>query len=152
MELFLNISFSKGILLILVYSICGFCHEDVVANTRQGLVRGVRINSRVNAFLGVPYAKPPVGELRFTPPQPLSDNEFLHHILDATEFGPVCYQFRYNTVMLENLAATTPESEDCLSVNIFVPRQRRSEELLPTLLWVYGGAFGEGGGSVPCKS
>ncbi|GIC93655.1 uncharacterized protein Aud_010143 [Aspergillus udagawae] len=121
---------------------------DIAARTRQGLFHGVQVHDKVDAYLGIPYAKPPIGDLRFRPPQPLDTGDE-HTIVNATQFGPVCYQFRYKTVLGDNLAPTTPESEDCLSLNIFAPRARPKSKLLPVLVWLYGGAFNEGGASVP---
>ncbi|GFF44552.1 cholinesterase [Aspergillus lentulus] len=121
---------------------------DIVARTQQRTFYGVRVHDKVDAYLGIPYAKPPLGDLRFRPPQPLDIGDE-HTIVNATQFGPVCYQFRYKTVLGDNLAPTTPESEDCLSLNIFTPRGRPKSRLLPVLVWLYGGAFNEGGSSVP---
>ncbi|RHZ58020.1 uncharacterized protein CDV56_107946 [Aspergillus thermomutatus] len=122
---------------------------EIAARTKQGVMHGVQVHGKVDAFLGIPYAKPPIGDLRFRPPQPLDDTGDNQIIRNATQFGPVCYQFRYKTVLGDNLAPTTPESEDCLSLNIFTPRARRASKLLPVLVWLYGGAFNEGGASVP---
>ncbi|KAM0324793.1 hypothetical protein ACHAQA_007759 [Verticillium albo-atrum] len=84
------------------------------------------------------------------PPQPLSAvDEHSRPVLHAIAFGPVCYQFNYRTVLGNLVLPTTDESEDCLSLNIFTPRQRKEERLLPVYIWSFGGAFGEGGGSVP---
>jgi carboxylesterase type B len=116
-----------------------------VAQTKQGAVRGTHLSDAVDGFLGVPYARPPIGDRRFKPPQPLEEG---NNSLDASKFGAVCYQFHYNTVMLDNFKETTPESEDCLNLNVFVPRSRSDKELLPALVWMHGGAFGEGGGSM----
>lgn len=124
---------------------------DIVARTQQRTFYGVRVHDKVDAYLGIPYAKPPLGDLRFRPPQPLDISDE-HTIVNATQFGPVCYQFRYKTVLGDNLAPTTPESEDCLSLNIFTPRGRPKSRLLPVLVWLYGGAFNEGGSSVPRRS
>ncbi|KAF7171978.1 hypothetical protein CNMCM5623_004237 [Aspergillus felis] len=121
---------------------------DIAARTHQGIFHGVRVHDKVDAFLGIPYAKPPIGNLRFRPPQPLDTGDE-HTIVNATQFGPVCYQFRYRTVLGDNLAPTTPESEDCLSLNIFAPRARPRSKLLPVLVWLYGGAFNEGSSSAP---
>lgn len=128
-------------------------NEDCpIARTKQGIYRGTQIDEKVEAFLGVPYAEPPVGDRRFhpaVPPIPADANDC--SITDATGFGPVCWQFHYRTVMLNNTMETTPQSEDCLNANVFIPRQRSESELLPVLLWSYGGAFSEGGGSMPGK-
>ena len=121
-----------------------------IARTCQGLVRGTHLNEDVNAFLGIPYAQAPVGDLRFRPPQPLPTAAGEEkEIVEASDFGPVCYQFHYRTVLLNNTIETTPQSEDCLSLNIFVPRKASNSKLLPTLFWSYGGGFAEGGGSMP---
>ena len=118
-----------------------------IAYTNQGTVRGTHLNNDVSAFLGIPYARPPVGDLRFRPPVPLPRSDS-HEVLDASIFGPVCHQFHYRTVLLNNTKETTPQSEDCLNLNVFVPRNALNDNLLPTLLWSYGGGFSEGGGSV----
>jgi len=117
------------------------------AHTPDATYKGTSINSAVDAFLGVPFAQPPVGLLRFAPPQAVRHEP--KRIVDASSFGPVCHQFHYRTVLGENLVETTGQSEDCLTLNIFVPKQRRKEQLLPVYVWSYGGAFGEGGGSIP---
>ncbi|KAF5861087.1 hypothetical protein ETB97_000598 [Aspergillus alliaceus] len=121
----------------------------VTAQTRQGTIYGVEVHDKVDAFLGIPYAKPPIGDLRFRPPEPLEDTHDLSAVRNATQFGPVCYQFRYRNVLGDNVAPTTPESEDCLTLNIFTPRPRSPSKLLPVLVWLYGGAFNEGGTSAP---
>ncbi|KAJ3494921.1 hypothetical protein NLG97_g3763 [Lecanicillium saksenae] len=125
-----------------------------IATTRQGLVRGSSVHDRVNAFLGIPFALPPVGTLRFMPPQPLEEIESTGNasVRDATKFGPVCHQFHYRTVMGDALVETSGQSEDCLTLNVFVPKTEASSKhcrRLPVFVWSFGGAFGEGGGSMP---
>jgi carboxylesterase type B len=121
-----------------------------VARTIHGVVRGTHLNDDVSAFLGVPYAQPPVGDLRFRPPEPfVASADKNDDVMDATRFGPVCHQFHYRQVLLNNTIETTAQSEDCLNLNIFLPRNAPDSQLLPTLLWSYGGGFVEGGGSVP---
>ena len=117
-----------------------------IAYTHPGTVRGVHLNDDVSAFLGAPYAHPPVNELRFRPAVPLEPSD---DVLDASHFGPVCHQFHYRTILLGNEVETTPQSEDCLNLNKFVPRNRPDDEALPTMLWSYGGAFANGGASAP---
>ncbi|KAK2781889.1 hypothetical protein FQN52_001289 [Onygenales sp. PD_12] len=120
-----------------------------LAQTQQGPIQGAHVHEKVLAFLGVPYAKPPLGELRFRPPEPLDACDGNRSVRKATRFGPACYQFRYQSVLGDSLAPTTPESEDCLSLNIFVPSSRHKSKLLPVLVWLYGGAFNEGSTSAP---
>jgi carboxylesterase type B len=116
--------------------------------TREGSVRGIQVHKAVDAFLGVPYAQPPVASLRFEPPRlPLKRTG----VFNATIFGPVCHQFHYKTILGDAIVETSGQSEDCLSLNVFVPRQAPSKQrkLMPVFVWSYGGAFGEGGGSMP---
>jgi carboxylesterase type B len=124
--------------------------RKIIARTNQNIVYGVQVHENVKAFLGIPFAQPPIGSLCFRPPQPL---QFLAQnkrtALNATSFGPVCYQSHYKTVLGDSLLPTTVESEDCLTLNIFVPRDvYHNRTKLPVFVWSYGGAFGEGGGSV----
>lgn len=137
--------------------VLGHANEDsgkaIIATTRQGLLRGTSVHDRVNAFLGVPFASPPVGPLRFMPPQPLKDIAPTRNatMRDATKFGPVCHQFHYRTVMGDALVETNGQSEDCLTLNIFVPKTKPGDRhcrRLPVFVWSFGGAFGEGGGSM----
>lgn len=120
------------------------------AQANQGIVRGIHLNEDVSAFLGVPYAQPPVDNLRFKPPQPLLQSSLnTSKVLDATAFGPVCWQVHYESFLGSNIIETTPQSEDCLTLNIFTPRKYFGTKPLPILLWIYGGSFSEGGGSMP---
>ena len=120
------------------------------AHISQGSYRGIDLNGDVSAFLGVPYAQPPVGDLRFRPPLPLTATTDANaSLIDASKFGSVCYQFHYRSVMQDNILETTPESEDCLTLNIFIPRKGEQSKGLPVLFWIYGGSFSEGAGSMP---
>lgn len=123
----------------------------LVAYTQQNEVHGVEISPLVDGFLGVPYSQPPLGDLRFELPQPLPVADTADRLprLNATKFGPVCYQFNYRTVVGNLQLPTSGESEDCLTLNIFSPRRRNKNRLLPVYIWSFGGGFGEGGGSIP---
>lgn len=116
---------------------------DLLVSTKQGPVRGTQVHVGVNAFLGIPFAEPALGPLRFQPPQPLKRAH--RRPLNATSFGPACYQFRYRAVFSDRISPRVPESEDCLNLNIYVPkRPRRERKKLPVYVWSYGGGFGEG--------
>ncbi|EFX02028.1 carboxylesterase family protein [Grosmannia clavigera kw1407] len=96
-------------------------------------------------FLGVPFAQPPVGDLRFRVPQPL--NSTWTGTRNATAYGPSCIGYGSDDWVLGNVL-----SEDCLTLNVVRPRATtatRAEELLPVALWIYGGAFAEGGSRDP---
>ena len=111
----------------------------ITANTQIGPVRGIpgERNPEVSVFRGIPFAVPPVGELRFCPPQPTRpwSEERL-----CNTFSPACIQ----TVKpgMDKLS----DSEDCLCLNIYTPA-KTSEEKLPVLFWLHGGAFSNGSAS-----
>lgn len=120
--------------------------KSPIVETTSGTVRGYYPNASTRAFLGIPYAQPPVGSLRFKSPQPIEQKAT--EVIDATEFGLSCYQYRANVVGASALSPTTGESEDCLTLNIW-GSDTSSGCLRPILVWMYGGAFTEGSSSVP---
>jgi para-nitrobenzyl esterase len=106
----------------------------------QGVLSGVDAGS-VDEFLGVRYAQPPVGDLRWRPPRPVSPGE---QQLDATQFGSSCPQGK-------SPWGTPSTSEDCLFLNIYVPTATGGSPLwerkLPVMMWIYGGGFTGGDGA-----
>ncbi|WP_448609024.1 carboxylesterase/lipase family protein [Geodermatophilus sp. URMC 60] len=110
----------------------------LVVPTEDGAVRGtVEEGSRL--FQGIPYAAPPVGDLRFRPPAPV---EPWGGVRDATEPGSPCPQLQ------DEFNPTGSADEDCLSLNVTTPagpEGRRGE--LPVMVWVHGGAWLTGAGS-----
>jgi carboxylesterase type B len=125
--------------------------SDPLVQTSQGAFRGAHVDQDVDAFLGIPYAQPPIGRLRFLPAEPMKPEPDSNSstISDATHFGPVCYQFIHRSVLGDAILPTTEQSEDCLTLNIFRPRNASCHGQLPVFVWSFGGAFAEGGGSVP---
>ncbi len=111
--------------------------ESVVVDTDKGPIEGVIVGeSRV--FLGVPFAAPPVGNLRFRPPQP---HEAWTEPLDATAYGPKCPQL---SPISPTYDATS--SEDCLTLNVWAPKDPKGTPA-PVLFWIHGGTFLIGSGS-----
>lgn len=107
-------------------------HAPVVATT-SGLVRGVATQTN-NQFLGIPYAAPPVGALRWQPPrQPARWNG----VRDATQFGATCAQ---------GPGSFDPGStaEDCLFLNVYAPKGQHAR---PVMVWIHGGSLVNGSGS-----
>ncbi|MFZ0091099.1 MAG: carboxylesterase family protein [Solirubrobacteraceae bacterium] len=106
-----------------------------VVSTRDGRLRGV-VRGAVRMFLGVPYAAPPIGQLRFRAPRPPAR---WTGVRSAVRFGRACVQF-------EPIHGVGTQSENCLYLNIWEPKNARSGSRLPVLLWYHGGglAFGSG--------
>lgn len=105
---------------------------------QQGAVQGkARSSAGILEFLGIPYAAPPVGDLRWKSPQAA---ENFNGTLNATAFGASCYN-------AEGGAMTSgPVSEDCLTVNVWTGAKSSSEKR-PVMLWIYGGGFQFGSSS-----
>jgi para-nitrobenzyl esterase len=99
-----------------------------------GAVRGAAV-SGLYQFLGLPYAAPPTGELRWRPPRP---PRVWDGVRDATEFGPSCPQ------PASLFAPPAPFSEDCLYLNIYTSTLHRDGDR-PVLVWIHGGGFTEDG-------
>jgi len=118
--------------------------------TENGLVQGTTLASGVHVFKGIPYAAPPVGELRWRAPEPVSSWQ---GIRNADKFGNVCMQSTpaapsdHKGRTVED-AYGAAESEDCLYLNVWVPARKPSRHL-PVMVWIYGGGFSNGGASRP---
>lgn len=113
--------------------------QSVLANTENGQVRGFMANG-ISYYRGIPYAKPPVGELRWRPPVK-ADN--WQGVLDATQYKSEAAQTDYLGVF-----ATAGGSEDCLYLNVAVPNKKPGDpEKLPVFVWIHGGALVVGAGS-----
>jgi para-nitrobenzyl esterase len=123
----------------LVFTAPAFAQEGPVVNARAGSVRGEAADG-VNIFRGIPYARPPVGELRWRAPLQLPR---WRGVREATEFGPACYQpeSRGGSIYHNTHAAM---SEDCLLLNIWAPANAHNA---PVLVWIHGGSLATGAGS-----
>ncbi len=110
--------------------------------TKNGAVAGVVLPSGVRVFKGVPFAAPPVRELRWRPPQPVKSWQ---GVRAADRFADQCMQARvFGDMMFRNSGV----SEDCLYLNVWAP-EARSAAGLPVLFYIYGGGFVAGDGSEP---
>jgi para-nitrobenzyl esterase len=94
----------------------------------------------VRSFKGIPYAQPPVGDLRWREPRPVKN---WTGIRNANRFGPQCMQWPPGNVDTSRSSGT---SEDCLYLNVWTPA-RSATDRLPVLVYIYGGAFQNGDGS-----
>jgi para-nitrobenzyl esterase len=114
--------------------------ETVTLDTPAGRLLGLRRHG-ILEFRGIPFAKPPVGELRWRWPEPADAWAGVH---DATRFGPVAPQAPtpFDAFLGGALSA---QSEDCLSLNVFAPPSANGKT--PVMVWIHGGAFVIGAGS-----
>lgn len=117
-----------------------FDSGGIMVKTDKGFIVGVEQNN-VRIFRGIPYAKPPVGGLRWRKPQE-------HHNWveprDASKFGPVCLQPKRKGRAGRGVDV---QSEDCLTINVWAPQT--IDKLAPVMVWIHGGAFRMGAGSLP---
>ena len=127
----------------------GFAISCTAASSDSVLVDSVRVDSgtlqgavsgSVVAFKGIPFAAPPVGRNRWRPPQPVSP---WNGVRDATRYGADCAQ---SLLPVDGAALATNPSENCLFVNVWTPAGNSSAKL-PVMVWIYGGAFVNGGSS-----
>ena len=105
----------------------------VTTQTTAGTVAGSA--GDVHAFKGIPFAAPPVGPLRWKAPQPPAR---WNGVRDATAYGPECAQ---------PAPPGTPNSEDCLTLNVFTPATGGAH--LPVIVWIYGGGYAVGASNSP---
>lgn len=113
-----------------------------IVQTKYGKVEGLEKDG-VQIWRGVPFAKPPVGELRFMPPQP---PEAWEGVRDATKFAPFAPQLAGGMDRILGRGAP-PSDEDCLYLNIWSPAADNANR--PVLFWIHGGAFVTGSGATP---
>ncbi|KAG8510039.1 Liver carboxylesterase 1 [Galemys pyrenaicus] len=104
----------------------------------------------VAVFLGVPFAKPPLGSLRFTAPQPAEPWNF---VKNTTSYPPMCSQDAVGGQVLSELFTNRKESvplktsEDCLYLNIYTPADLTKKSRLPVMVWIHGGGLVVGAAS-----
>ncbi len=116
--------------------------DPLTVKTDKGKVRGkLSADGQVRVFLGIPYAAPPVGKLRWQPPQ---SAQKWKGVQDATNWGNRCIQAH----PFDDMVFRDPgQSEDCLNLNVWAPAKHHGK--LPVMVWIYGGGFIAGATSEP---
>lgn len=116
--------------LCLVYAVFAAAQDNPTVDIANGSLSGLHLPEfDQNLFLGVPFAKPPVGDLRFAHPRPY-DTPW-SGLRDASAYGPSCYG-------AGPFSAGLQFDEDCLSLNVITPAGDHGEKL-PVFVWIYGG-------------
>ncbi len=134
----------KRILVMLIALLVMASPTEIFAATIQhkiiqldsGPIKG-KTDAAVDMFIGIPYAEPPVGALRWKPPQSVIA---WTEVRNSTKFGPACPQ--------PNQQGSATYSEDCLYLNVWAPTEKPIPKL-PVMVWIHGGAFNFGAGSLP---
>lgn len=114
----------------------------------SGELQGVA-DDGVVSYKGIPFAAPPVGDLRWRPPQPAAQ---WSGVRQATEFGADCMQGRFGPPPAAGAPAERAPSEDCLHLNVWRPVSAASGTKLPVMVWIHGGGFVFGSSAMPSTS
>ncbi|XP_052022408.1 carboxylesterase 1E-like [Apodemus sylvaticus] len=137
-------------------ALAGHPSSPPVVNTIHGKVQGKYVSLEgfpqpVAIFLGVPFAKPPLGSLRFAPPEPAEPWSF---VKNTTTYPPMCSQDAVVGQMVNDLLTNNKEkihpqfSEDCLYLNVYTPVDlMKNSNRLPVMVWIHGGGLVVGGAS-----
>ena len=135
----------EKLLAVLLISFSSLAQTPQV-NTKLGTLSGEKIGT-IQRFLGIPFAQPPVGDLRWKAPQPVSPWQ---GVKSCVAYGPSPMQAEPKPFQFwseEFLIPKSPISEDCLYLNVWSDTQTKSPK--PVLVYIYGGGFRSGGAACP---
>ena len=127
-------------IVLTLISLLGWADGDAVRVT-GGLIQGTP-DGDVRVYSGIPYAAPPVGDLRWRPPQPVDSWD---GVRQAAEFSPDCIQAAYSEDSFY-FRPPRPKSEECLCLNIWTAASQGDER--PVMVWIHGGALTRGSGAI----
>jgi para-nitrobenzyl esterase len=142
----MSVTFKGSSVVLLVVAVLSFNSTGLAAVTdpvrvEQGLLAGMNGSSAdIRVYRGVPFAAPPVGDLRWKAPQPAAKWQ---GVRKAAEFSNACWQTPYPAAAAIYQAMLPGLSEDCLYLNIWTPA-RSAKDRLPVMVWIHGGGFTRG--------
>ena len=130
-----------------LFTSCALLHlvGSVIVSTKYGKIEGLSVSypnvtgvfKSVSKFLGVPFAAPPIGELRFKAPQPLQ--EWKPNVRPAKRHGGICLQRKgYEAYFVKVWTVNFSYSEDCLYLDVYTPNVSLS---LPVMVYIHGGGY-----------
>ncbi len=136
---------------VFVFTLTATAQVQVRVTTDGGVVQGFSTKDKQAVFLGIPFAAPPTGDLRWKPPQPVSHSPSVRL---ARTFGPACPQSNFEWIeeRFKEIASDFPYyknprmDEDCLSLNVWSPINSHK---LPVMVWIHGGSNIGGVASLP---
>jgi len=142
-----NMQVARTVLLVCFFMAIPFVAFAAITDpvhVEQGELAGASgRNPDVRVYRGIPFAAPPVGELRWKPPQPPAAWQ---GVRQATQFGNSCPQVPFPTNGVYSGTPPPPISEDCLYLNIWTPAKSANDRL-PVMVWIHGGGFDRGTGA-----
>lgn len=141
------------ILVILAFAIasCNESDPNPVLTIEGGQIQGIETETEgIIAYKGIPFAAPPVGELRWQEPQPVVPWE---GVKVADTYGAAAMQVTWNPDSFYGrewrASGSVPFSEDCLYLNVWTPAPGKVDKKLPVAMWIHGGGYREGFGFEP---
>src|SRR6476646_4509358 len=130
-----------AVLITVLLSTSAFAAITDPVRVEQGLLTGTSgLSADMRVYRGIPFAAPPVGDLRWKAPQPAPKWQGLRQ---AAEFSNACWQTQYPAAAAIYQAKLPPLSEDCLYLNIWTPA-KSAKDRLPVMVWIHGGGFTRG--------
>ena len=120
------------------FLVAGAAHAVPQVTTALGALQGID-DGGISVFKGIPFAAPPIGELRWRAPQPAAS---WSGVRNAAKFGPICPQ-----APTREIRERVAQSEDCLTLNVWSPNAAPGAKL-PVMVWIYGGGFRNGGSAL----